>query len=255
MLNQIEEIESPAGLPIYYIGPPLKEGPLPALFYFSLSGKDSLQLDPFNQPVNYLKDSPVRIFSFTLPGHGDGLKNSEAISFWASAFAQGENPVKTFIDKARANIDALIHSKIVDEKRLVVAGLSRGGYIATLLAATEKRIQAVLGFAPMIHLEISEEFKKFPTTETVLQESLEAYIPQLVGTPLHFYIGNRDILVSTDACYQFIRKLTETSYSAGIRSPQVGLTLNPSIGAKGHGTAPATFLDGVTWLKKQLRME
>ena len=52
----------------FFVGPPLEEGPFPTLIYFALSAEDSLQCDPFNQPVQFLEGLPLRIFSITLPG-------------------------------------------------------------------------------------------------------------------------------------------------------------------------------------------
>ena len=41
--------------PIYFTGPSYKEGPLPALFYFALSGYESLNLKPINQIVTLIE--------------------------------------------------------------------------------------------------------------------------------------------------------------------------------------------------------
>lgn len=247
-------IESPVDLPIYHQGPSFSLGKLPAFIYFALSGKDSLELDPFNQPAAFLQGFPIRVFSFTLPGHGPDKKNSAAIGEWAKDFSNGENPIYDFIQKAKKNIELLDQLNLIDCEKLAVGGLSRGGFIAAHLAAAEPRIQTLLGFAPMIALELSEEFQKYPIGENVLQQSLENLIPKLIGRSLRFYIGNRDILVHTDACYKFIRHLTEASHVSGIRSPEVELIITPSIGAKGHGTAPHIFLQGVNWLKEKLRI-
>ena len=254
MSYSAELLDSPSALPIYHMGPPLKVGPLPALFYFALSGKDSLELDPFNQPAAFLKEDPMRVFSFTLPGHGGELKNSEAIAYWAEAFASGQNPIRDFVEQAKANIDELVQRNLIDPQRLAAAGLSRGGFVATHLAAQDERVKIILGFAPMVSLELSEEFKKEPVSASVIESSLEALIPRLTSKMLRFYIGNRDLRVHTDACYSFIRKLTDAAYVAKVSSPQVELVISPSIGHLGHGTAPQTFLNGMNWLKEKMRI-
>lgn len=247
-------IETSAALPAYHLGPSLKLGKLPALFYFALSGKDSLELDPFNQPAAFLQNSPIRIFSFTIPGHGPDSKNSEAIASWAQAFSEGKNPIKEFIEGVNQSIEELIRLDLIDSEKMAAAGLSRGGFIATQLAASDSRIKAILGFAPMVQLELSEDFKKYQISEEVLNSSLNHLAEKLVGRSLRFYIGNRDILVHTDANYRFIRLLTEVNFNAGVRSPKVELIISPSIGTKGHGTPPHIFLNGVNWLKETLRI-
>ena len=50
-------INGPNSISIYHVGPPLELGPLPTFFYFALSGEESLTLNPYNQPVSFLRNS------------------------------------------------------------------------------------------------------------------------------------------------------------------------------------------------------
>ncbi|MGK5594736.1 MAG: alpha/beta hydrolase family protein [Parachlamydiaceae bacterium] len=247
-------IDAGTALSVYHVGPSLDQGPLPALFYFALSGKDSLELDPYNQPVTFLKDSLIRIFSFTLPGHGPGLKNTAAIKQWAEAFQAGRNPIKEFIDTAKENIAFLIKHQFIAESKMAVAGLSRGGFMAAHLASEMPQIKLILGFAPLMRLDLSLEFKAFPKNPVVEQTSLIHLIPKLIDRTLCFHIGNRDTRVHTDECFKFIHKLAKVAQENRIRSPQVEMVIHPSIGHHGHGTAPKTFLEGANWLKEKMRM-
>lgn len=261
----IETLPSSTDLTIYHLGPPLEAGPLPAFFYFALSGEDSLGLDPFNQPIACLKNEPIRCFSFTLPGHGPGLKDSEAIRFWAESSANGHDFIGEFTSKAKANIDWLIEHKLIDPSRLAVGGLSRGAFAAGHLAADDERLKVLLGFAPLVSLELSEEFKsrlnlsgpgltKNPHHDTILQGSLLALSSELAEKTVRFYIGNRDMLVHTDACYQLTRQLADIAFEKGFRSPPIELRITPSIGRHGHGTAPEIFREGALWIKEMLRI-
>lgn len=239
------------GNTIFYQGPTLKEGIKPAVIYFSLSGRMSLQAHPFNQPVLPLCEGGIRVFSWDLPFHGDHLDPHDAMHHWASEFAKHSSFIKDFISLCQDNIDDLINLGVVDANHIAVAGLSRGGYIAAQLAARMPQIKAILGFAPLTKPQPLEEYKA-STHSAADPLSLSSLTNDLTSTPIRFYIGNHDTRVSTDACYAFIRDLTETAFAQGVRSPQAELIIYPSIGHKGHGTPTSVFLDGAEWIKRQL---
>lgn len=235
-------IPGPTSLEIYHLGPPKTDGPLPTVFYFALSGKDSLTLDPFNQFVQFLADAPIRCFSFSLPGHGPGLKNEEAINYVAAEFEKGIDPLHPFLEAAYANICYLVEEQWIDPAKMAVSGLSRGGFFGSHLALKDARIQTIIAFAPITNLSfLIPNGKPYDLTE-----SIDAFTEKT----LRFYIGNRDQRVSTDACFHFIRNVADRAFEKGIRSPKAELIISASVGHMGHGTAPATFLNGANWLKE-----
>jgi len=244
-----EELD--CGVTLYAKGPPFEEGPLPAFFYFSLSGPDSLELDPFNQPVSGLEGKPLRIFSISLPFHDDYDKR-EVVKVWVANIKKGKDFISPFINRCLSAIDEVIEKKVVHPEFLAAGGLSRGSFIAAHLAAKEPRIRALLGFAPLTQLSVSTSFQDIPNNPLIDRLSLFHLKEALVKTAVRFYIGNRDTMVNTTACYQLVRELTDTAFDQGVRSPQVELILSPSIGHKGHGTAPETFQDGARWIQTQL---
>jgi hypothetical protein len=233
---------------VYFIGPPLSDGPLPTVFYFSLSAEESLSLDPFNQPVTYLSQFPLRIFSITLPGHEDNLPAKEALNKWACAIENGHNIIGDFIHKTQEIVDFLRKEKALNNK-LAVAGLSRGAFIATHVAAQIPLFKTVLGFAPLTELDRAKEFESIKDNSLVTSLRLHQLIPKLTSCSLRFYIGNLDTRVSTRACFDFIEALAQTSTS---RSPPVELIISPSIGKDGHGTSEAIFHQGAHWIAQQL---
>jgi len=221
-------------------GPSLDKGPLPAVIYLALSAEDSLNLDPFNQPVNALMNySNLRVFSFDLPGHGKGLNKMKAMSYWAAHFEE----VNSFVEKAKEDITSLINKGYISDQ-IIIAGLSRGGYLGLQLAAHDSRIKAVCGFAPLIKLESLEEFKNIPSSSIDLN--------LLVDKSIRLYIGNHDTRVGTENAHDFIRDLTKISLDRGIRSPQTELIIYPSIGFKGHGTPQEIFESGADWIAAKL---
>jgi len=250
--HNAEVLKGPNDLDIYYTGPGLTKDPLPALFYFALSGEESLTLDPFNQPAAFLSDQPIHIFSFTLPGHGPGFINTKAMALWAHEISIGNDIVEEFIEKAVANIDFLAREGYIDSRHMAAAGLSRGSLIASHLAARDERIGNVLGFAPLIKFDVLEEFQELLHHPLVKKWDLFQSIDVLADRRLRFYIGNRDTRVSTRYCFDFIEALANKSYEKGFRSPEIELIISPSIGHKGHGTPPHVFKNGIEWLKQKL---
>lgn len=227
---------------LQFIGPPPSEGPLPAIFYFALSSHDSLHLDPFNQPVEIWKNHPVRVFSLNLPAHGPEEDKMEAMNVWAEGLRTNPNDYFTpFFFRFSAVLDQL--SEILLPGHIGVAGLSRGGFVAAHLAARFPAISSVLGFAPATSLT---ELEGFPSTSA--QYDLVHLIPQLLNKKIKFFIGNHDLRVNTASAFNFCSQLAEYKFQQGERSPQVEMSIYPSIGHKGHGTPPHIFREGAQWI-------
>ncbi|MBP9841377.1 MAG: hypothetical protein KBC64_03000 [Simkaniaceae bacterium] len=204
-----------------WIGPPLEEGKLPTMIYFSLSEEESLEQDPFNQPAIAQLNFKMRVISFTLPGHENGQRD---LSTWTSSL------LSEFAKNVALELSSFPFST------LGVAGLSRGAAVACHLAKEVPEIQAILGFAPM--------------TSHLTPEVIQA----ISNRRIRFYIGNRDTLVGTDQCCNLIAQLAESAYLSGIRSSPIELIIGPSIGRAGHGTSPEIFSEGAAWMRSQLHV-
>lgn len=248
----IQTLTFQPGLQVAYTGPHLSSGPLPALFYFSLSAEDSLLLDPFNQPVVYLAHLPLRIFSLTLPGHEDQLPATEALHVWARELAKGHPVIAEFIAKVKLAIDFLLQQQALVVDKIAVAGLSRGAFIALHAAAEIPYFRWILGFSPLTQLAFAKEFQNISHLPFVHLLSAEHVIHKIYDRTLRFYIGNLDTRVSTRLCFDFIEKLATAAFKHHIRSPQVELIISPSIGRFGHGTPKKVFHAGAQWIAEQL---
>ncbi len=231
------------------VGPSLDQGPLPAIFYFALSAKDSLETDPYNQPVVHIKEKRMRIFSLDLPFHKENDSPLTALQFWGKALEHSDRLILEFIQEIQETIHVLSQKNLLIPGKIGAMGLSRGGFIATHAAARIPDIGFVVGFAPLTKISCGKDFTKSPFTTAL---DLEHLVDQLVGKPLQFYIGNLDARVGTRFCFEFIEALTVASHTKHIRSPQVHLCLFPSIGHQGHGTPPHIFCEGASWLAGKL---
>ena len=233
------------GLEVEYIGPSIQEGIAPTVIYFSLCAHESLSLDPFNQPALALQKEGVRVFSISLPGHGDGFDKYQAMQYWADHLDE----VQVFIKKVKDFTSHLVEEQLASAGEIGVMGLSRGGFIA-LHQATQGEVKAALTFAPVTDLNGLVEFKNSSSKlESLL---LKNEVDHLIKKKIRSYIGNRDTRVGTENAFWLTSQIAEKAYEARIRSPQVELFIIPSTGQYGHGTLKKTFEEGAFWLKKQI---
>jgi len=233
---------------LYHTGPSLDKGPMPAVFYFALSGEDSLCLDPFNQLVQFLSGHDIRVFSLTLPGHEANLPPQNAINLWAEDISKGTNVVQEFCEMASVALDFTIKENLVLPDKIAAAGLSRGGFITAHLAAINENIKFLLMFAPLTNLKLAREFATIQDNPIVESLSLSKVSEKICDRHTRIYIGNHDQRVSTRSAFDFIEDLTQKAFEKKIRFPQVEMIISPSIGHMGHGTPLNIFQSGADWL-------
>lgn len=238
---KIAALSATPEITLYHTGPALDHGPLPAFFYFSLSGPDSLQLDPYNQPVQFLTGSAIRIFSLTLPGHEANLPAANAMTLWAEDFARGINPIAAFCDQALDAIAFAIRQKFVDPNKMAIGGLSRGVFAAAHVAAREPKFKHILGFAPLTRLNAIKEFKHLDASKLDIE-----HLP-LEDRHIRFYMGNHDTRTGTRHAFDTI-----STYAARKRNVDAEMVIYRSVGQMGHGTPPEIFKQGAAWLRERL---
>ena len=245
-----KKIKTPDAFEFSFIGPELDQGKLPAFFYLSLSGDESLSLHPYNQPAAYFQNLPCRIFSFTLPGHGDGFDKFVAMEYWAKQIASEPYFLDHFFELSAQAIRWLIEEEYISPGKIAIGGLSRGAFAATHIATKVPQITALVGYAPLTclghlssfnpYLDYSNVAKRLPTL------NLSTLVPKLSHLKaLSFYSGTHDTLVGTNHCIDFVRALANAKMN-------VELLLYPSIGHGGHGTPPHIFQKGAKWVKTHL---
>lgn len=241
-----QQVNLASNIQLEYLGPSIDLGPLPAVFYFALSAKDSLALDPFSQPAVYLSSFALRIFSITLPYHEEGRPATKGLMEWATAMQKGEDLLESFLKKVQNAIALLLSQKLILPNKIATMGLSRGALIAAHVAAKNPEIPYWLGFAPLTKLSY------LPGFSDLVNWDLMHIIDLLSTKKIRCYIGNRDVRVGTRNCFDLIEALTETAYQKKCLSPPIEMRILPSIGQHGHGTAKETFHHGAKWIANQL---
>jgi len=247
-MNQ-NRLDTPFG-DIFFSGPPLNQGPLPAFFYFSLSAQESLFTDPYNQPIVALNKKGIRCFSITLPLHEKDAANSpeenyrlnkEAVDAWKNE----QNFLilfQSFIERVINSIHYLVENEIVVKEKIALGGLSRGALIAVHVLSKLSFAQVCVGFSPLTELHPHDL-------------SLHKLGDILAQKWIRFYIGNYDQRVGTKTCFECIEAWVETARKQSVRSPRFELHLFPSIGHLGHGTPSNIFLDGAEYIAHHLSLE
>jgi dienelactone hydrolase len=248
---RIKTHDLPDAQTLYYVGPEMAWGAVPTIIYFSISGHDSLGLDPFNQPVCVWADFPLRVLSFSLPNHSEKEPATEALQRWSEAFLCKEDPITAFLEKISYAISFLEREGFID-KNVAVAGLSRGAFFATHLAARFPFIHSILGFAPVSSLSKTKEFALAGELPAAKALDLVYLADKVCNKNIRFYIGNNDVRVGTRACFDTLEAFCQAGETAGIRSCNTEMIMLPSIGHLGHGTAKTTFEEGAQWLAKKM---
>lgn len=237
-----------SSLTLYHLGPALEHGPLPSLFYFALSGQDSLTKDPYNQLVALLGRPMMRVFSLTLPGHEEGLPDSLAMKLWAEDMEQhGGKKLQAFFSDMEKAVSFALDEKLIHPEKMAAAGLSRGGFIAAHLAAKDPRFKALALLAPLTRLSLVEEF----TSPSPLIDALDLHLlaKSLASRPTWISIGNRDTRVGTTSSFELLSLISQAK-ERGFAPAE--MHIHPSIGHKGHGTPPEIFKAAADWIKSQI---
>ncbi|MBU6383633.1 MAG: hypothetical protein KGQ49_01490 [Verrucomicrobia bacterium] len=236
---------------LYHTGPALDHGPLPSIFYFALSGPDSLCLDPFNQPVQFLQGEMIRIFSMTLPGHENDLPAKDALKIWADDMRKGQDRLGEFLDQVQQAIDFAVKEKFAHPHKMAAAGLSRGAFVAAHVTARDARIRHWVGFAPLTQLRIAQEFRQMQDNPIVNGLDLIHLAAPLGDRHTKLFIGNEDTRVDTQACFDFAMAIVAKKKT---RTAHVELQIYPSVGQMGHGTPPEIFKAGASWLLEHIKL-
>lgn len=237
-------------LELGYVGPDLDEGTYPAVFYFALSAKDSLTIDPYCQPVQAIDLKKCCVFSITLPEHEASKSPHAAIGLWVENIVQGNDLLMPFFKQIAHVITDLIEKTIIDPNQFGLMGLSRGAFVACHVAAQLPIPVTIVGFSPLTRLSRVRELSTSPASIEALD--LQHVIPHLLQSKIRFFIGNHDTRVSTLSCAEFITHLAHQAFEVGIKSPPIELAIFPSIGYMGHGTPKSIFELGAHWLMREL---
>lgn len=223
----------------------LAERPM-LLLFFSADRQASMPDGKYGWSGQAFLDQGHRVASFDLPAHGERVGTLGAgIAGFAARIAAGEQPFEQFVRDGRAVIDACLRQGIAEPGRIVVAGVSRGGYCALRLMAADSRITAAAALAPATDWRELDEFSSLKNEPSVAALALEHYAGQLAGRRFYVAIGNDDQRAGTAACTRFVLAVTTAEARAKSGSALRYLVVDDSAG---HALARHWREEGIRFL-------
>lgn len=187
------------------------------LVFLSADRHSSMPDGRYGGPGRIFLEHGHRVVSFDLPAHGERVdRHGAGIAGLAALVAAGEAPFDRIVADGRAVIDECLRRGWAEEGRIVVAGVSRGGYCALRLAAEDMRVGAVAAFAPVTDWGMLAEFAVQRKSPAVAALKLSRFADRLAGRRVYLAIGNLDLRVGTDSCTLFVLALNQAERVRGV---------------------------------------
>lgn len=176
----------------------------------------ALTVEPYNLGVRLFLERGHRALSFDLPNHGPRADAfGEGIQGWRNAWVAGEDRFAQAVEEASAVIGRCLERGHAEAGRVVVYGISRGGYLALRLLAADARVAAAAAIAPVTDWRDLSEFAAEKERAELAELRLARYVGALAGKPIFLAIGNADERVSTLSCCRFFHELQEANAAQG----------------------------------------
>jgi dienelactone hydrolase len=124
----------------------------------------------------------------------------EGITGFRNAFVDGVDPFQSFVEDGRAVLDRCMAEGVAFPGRVAVCGTSRGGYMALRLLASDTRIAAGAGFAPVTDWRHLREFSGDRERADVAALRLHTHVDGYIDRAVYMAIGAHDDRVDTVSC-------------------------------------------------------
>ncbi|OHB58908.1 MAG: hypothetical protein A2Y12_17665 [Planctomycetes bacterium GWF2_42_9] len=203
----------------------------------SIGGQDTHLIPPNDQPAKYFWERGHRVVSFKIPFEvvaQDALKIGTAARIYNIAIEtlcdriiSDIDPFTDFIEDAKAVIKTCIDRKWARPGRIVVTGISRFGYLAFRLMASDNQLNIGGGFAPVTDWSELIEFKEQKHLKKVTDLKISLFTEKLTGKKIYMAIGNHDDRVSTLKCCQFFLDLNQENEKLGFDRSYVDFLCTP----------------------------
>ncbi|MCH9617489.1 MAG: hypothetical protein SP1CHLAM9_08030 [Chlamydiia bacterium] len=213
----------------FYYKEPKDRAIIHTVFFFSLSAEDSLTFPPFCRPVDTLIENGIRVISVTLPGHEKGARPYGIQEIWL----REKQTLKTFLQDLKEGIKELTQHFAPPYGAM---GISRGAFIALLMAAELKEITTITCFAPLLYLKGEKDLSALEKKSALCTKKI------------HFFVGDKDTLIGTDTVITLHQDLQKMSQKNDVHQ----IKISPAIGRHGHGTSDEIFKEGALWLANHL---
>src|SRR5665213_186178 len=223
------------------------------LLLLTLAGEreTSLTVHPYAIAAELFLTHGHRVVGFDLPNHGKRVdKYGVGLAGWRNAFAAGKDPLALAVEEASAIFSWSLRSGLAQAGRIVVYGISRGGYLALRMLAEDARLAAAAAIAPVTDWAVLTEFSADRKRDYIAALSLSRLVDQLAGKPVFIVIGNADERVGTLSCSQFFLNLLEANVRHGHGTSGIEFAC-ATMAAPGHTVDDSWRLAGAEFLLKR----
>ena len=187
------------------------------LIMLAASRRGTLHKTPYSLAPQMFLRHGHRVLSLDLPGHGERIDEfGEGITGLCNAYMAGHDPFQRLVDDVGATLDRCQEMGMVHPGQVVVAGTSRGGYMALRVLAAEGRVSAAAGFAPVTDWRALSEFSADHERPEVAALALANYADAMAGKPVFLAIGHQDQRVDTATCQRLYLGLTDAREERGV---------------------------------------
>ncbi len=244
----MHEHRTPAGTTFATLEPlperPAK--PKPTLLLLAMAAAETLGQTPYNRIGQRVAAAGWLVVGLDLPAHGADAQPGEptGLAGWRARFDRGEDFVADLQWHAADVLVHLVGAGHSDRARLATAGTSRGGFMATQVAAAVPEVRAVVAFAPVADLAALSEFAGVADPARLAALALARQAAALANRALWVTIGSADQRVDTDRTITFTRAVTAASVLRGL---PLGVTLQV-LPVPGHASAVAWHEQAADWL-------
>ena len=254
-LQTATQLQTGDGVRFAFIGP--KEARrAPLVFILGGDRKGTLEGESSNVVGSVLAGQGFVQASVDIPCHGDDKRPGEpdGLSGWRSRLEKGERLFAAFNTQVASVLDYLVRQGTVDAARVGVCGISRGGFVALHLAATEPRMRFVVAFAPVTDLLALREFNGIADPAPARALDVMTLADKLVDRPIWISIGHNDERVGSGHAIDFALHMMRISVKHKMpmihfwSGDDIRLTVTPSEGANGHSSYRGAHEDAATWI-------
>lgn len=249
------ELRTTDGLHYATLGPPPtatgKAAPAPTLLVLAL-GLEQMRTNPiYSRLAQEMAEAGWLCITIDPPCHGEDHRSDEpeGLAGWRRRLERREPLMDDFARRARAVLDDAVQRGWCDPARIAASGTSRGGFCALHLARTDRRIRAVVGFAPVTDLAPLDEFIEIQVSPDLQALAMSNYADALADRRIWITIGNRDERVDTARAVQFCDAVVEAAARRGI-APAAAVELSVTA-SPGHSTPPDAHRRAAEWLKRE----
>jgi hypothetical protein len=176
---------------------------------------------PYNLPARYFLEHGHRVVCLTVP------KIESSLEVFRDSVLSDPDTVDSTIKDAQAVLKHCIDRRWTKPGRVVVAGVSRNGYLALRLMAADNSLNVGGGFVPVTDWRDLSEFKEVRNLQAITDLQISRFVDQLAGKTIFLTIGHNDQRVSTFSCVQFFLDLASANARRGFDPSVVTLFVTP----------------------------